>query len=174
MEDSRGGHHSYNSSSSQGHNSDRYPNQSSSSQQHYQQQQQHSTSSYSSRENRGHSQQQQQQQQQQQFSRDPDAGSTWRSPITPTTTNRFNRMAIHEVIDNHPQQNLYGHEEDSPPYRRRGSHDEMSLSDPPAPHSSVSHGGAGSHPQSRAKDDGLLIPLHTLLGNQLRLSHVHV
>ncbi|KAF9433160.1 hypothetical protein BGZ76_009810 [Entomortierella beljakovae] len=141
MEDSRSGHH-YGNSQGHGHGSDRYSSHSSSSQQHYQQQQQqHPPSSYP-RESRGHSQQQ--------YSQDPDAGASWRSPITPTTTRRFNKMAIHEVIDGHQQQqqqHSYGYEEDSPPYKRKGSPEEFSFSDPPAS-SSVSH-GSGLHHQSR-------------------------
>ncbi|KAI1317533.1 hypothetical protein EDD11_008227 [Mortierella claussenii] len=146
MDDSRGGqHHSYNgtSSNSQSHGGDRYPSHSSSSQQqqqHYQhQQQQHPPASYP-RESRSHSQQQ--------FPRDPDVGAAWRSPITPTTTHRFNKMAIHEVLDSHQhqqQQHPYGYEEDSPPYKRKGSPEEFSFSDPPASSSSVSHSGPGSH-----------------------------
>ncbi|KAF9099725.1 hypothetical protein BGX27_000536 [Mortierella sp. AM989] len=142
MEDSRGGHHPYSSSQGHGHSSDRYPNHSSSSssQQHYQQQQQHPSSSYPREGGRSHPRQHPQ---------DPDAGAAWRSPITPTTTHRFNKMAIHEVIDSHhqQQQHPYGYEEDSPPYKRKGSPEEFSFSDPPAS-SSGSHGGSGSH-QSR-------------------------
>ncbi|KAF9993599.1 hypothetical protein BGZ79_001714 [Entomortierella chlamydospora] len=145
MEDSRGGHHSYGSSHAHSHGSDRYQSHSSSSQQqHYQQQQsQHPPTSYP-REGRSSSSQHQQYQ-------DPDAGASWRSPITPTTTRRFNKMAIHEVIDSHQQQqhqHPYGYEEDSPPYKRKGSPEEFSFSDPPAS-SSVSHGGSGLHQSSR-------------------------
>ncbi|KAF9936077.1 hypothetical protein BGZ67_002687 [Mortierella alpina] len=47
-------------------------------------------------------------------------GSGWaRSPITPTTTRKFNRMAIHEVLEG----------QSSPPYKRKGSPEESSLSD---------------------------------------------
>ncbi|KAF9564709.1 hypothetical protein EC968_004430 [Mortierella alpina] len=47
-------------------------------------------------------------------------GSGWaRSPITPTTTRKFNRMAIHEVLEG----------QNSPPYKRKGSPEESSLSD---------------------------------------------
>ncbi|KAF9154028.1 hypothetical protein BGX21_005976, partial [Mortierella sp. AD011] len=145
MEDSRGGHHSYGSSHAHPHGSDRYQSHSSSSQQqHYQQQQSQHPSSYP-REGRGSSSQHQQ------YPQDPDAGASWRSPITPTTTRRFNKMAIHEVIDSHQQQqhqHPYGYEEDSPPYKRKGSPEEFSFSDPPVS-SSVSHGGPGLHQSSR-------------------------
>ncbi|KAF9376822.1 hypothetical protein CPB97_010581 [Podila verticillata] len=51
------------------------------------------------------------------------------SPITPTTTRKFNRMAIHEVLDGHEGGNG-GH---SPPlYKRKGSPEESSFSDPPS------------------------------------------
>ncbi|KAF9905228.1 hypothetical protein BX616_001065 [Lobosporangium transversale] len=56
-----------------------------------------------------------------------------RSPITPTTARKFNRMAIHEVLEG-PGRNQ-GHPEDghsSPPYKRKGSPDDASFSDPPS------------------------------------------
>ncbi|KAF9205644.1 hypothetical protein BGZ49_003739 [Haplosporangium sp. Z 27] len=63
-----------------------------------------------------------------------ESGPAWgRSPITPTTTNKFNRMAIHEVLEapgrNHSHHNEEGRH--SPPYKRKGS-PEDSFSDPPS------------------------------------------
>ncbi|KAF8927200.1 hypothetical protein BGZ58_010572 [Dissophora ornata] len=150
MEDSRGGQHPYSNSSSssstgQGHGPDRYPSHSSSSQQHHYPQQQHPPSSFP-KETRGHSLQQ--------YPQDPDAGAAWRSPITPTTTRKFNRMAIHEVLDSNQQQQQqhpYGYEEDSPPYKRKGSPEEFSFSDPPASSSSLNSRGPGLHQQSRSQ-----------------------
>ncbi|KAF9416527.1 hypothetical protein BGZ76_004656, partial [Entomortierella beljakovae] len=55
-----------------------------------------------------------------------------RSPITPTTTRKFNRMAIQEVLDVN-NRGASHHNEDSqnsPPYKRKGS-PEDSFSDPP-------------------------------------------
>ncbi|KAF9185810.1 hypothetical protein BGZ50_002850 [Haplosporangium sp. Z 11] len=146
MEDSRGSHHPFNSQPPGPHSgSDRYSGHPSSKsspsqqQQHYQQQQ-HSHASYS-KEGRS------QQQHQSYSSQDPDAGAAWRSPITPTTTRKFNRMAIHEVLDGNQSQHPhpYGHEEDSPPYKRRGgSPEEFSFSDPPG-----SSSGPSSHQQQQ-------------------------
>ncbi|KAF9355128.1 hypothetical protein BGX34_010641 [Mortierella sp. NVP85] len=123
MEDSRGGHHSY--STGQGHGSDRYPSHPSSSQ-HYPQQS-----------HRGPSQ----------YPQDPETGAAWRSPITPTTTRKFNRMAIHDVLDTHQQQqqqHSYGYEDESPPYKRKGSPEEYSFSDTPV---SSSSGPGVNHPR---------------------------
>ncbi|KAF9995666.1 hypothetical protein BGZ79_010614 [Entomortierella chlamydospora] len=63
-----------------------------------------------------------------------ESSSNWgRSPITPTTTGKFNRMAIHEVLDgpgrSHSHHNEEGHS--SPIYKRKGSPDD-SFSDPPS------------------------------------------
>ncbi|KAG0043874.1 hypothetical protein BGZ83_010942 [Gryganskiella cystojenkinii] len=156
MDDPRGptqGHHPSQGHHSQG--SDRYPGppSSSSAQQqhsHYQQQQQHQQqhpqhSSYGRGDSRSHPSQHQQSYQRQQ--QDQDANAAWRSPITPTTTNKFNRMAIHEVLDGHQH---YGHEgpggrEDSPPYKRKGSPDEYAYSDPPPGSSSAPYGPGGHH-----------------------------
>ncbi|GJJ78201.1 hypothetical protein EMPS_10560 [Entomortierella parvispora] len=60
--------------------------------------------------------------------------SGWgRSPITPTTTRKFNRMAIHEVLEN--QEDLA-----SPSFKRKGSPDEslMEASSSRSPSSSAS------------------------------------
>ncbi|KAF9138100.1 hypothetical protein BGX30_009587 [Mortierella sp. GBA39] len=68
--------------------------------------------------------------------------SGWsRSPITPTTTRKFNRMAIHEVLDG----------QNSPSFKRKGSPEEGSFSDPPTASSSrlnsrVSSSRAYGHP----------------------------
>ncbi|KAF9143460.1 hypothetical protein BG015_000425 [Linnemannia schmuckeri] len=165
MDDSRASHH--NSYPSQGHagshSSDRYqghpPSSSSSSHhqqhQHYQQQQHHHSHVSYPKDSRGHPQQSQSSS----YSQDPDSGAAWRSPITPTTTRKFNRMAIHEVLESHQQQQQHPHpygEEDSPPYRRRGSPDDYPYSDPPASSnnnnnsSSMSGAGSGFHPSSRS------------------------
>ncbi|KAF9097444.1 hypothetical protein BGX23_008866 [Mortierella sp. AD031] len=127
MDDSRASHHPYNSQSHPGpHASDRSDRSDS----------------------RGHPQQSQPSS----YSQDPDAGAAWRSPITPTTTRKFNRMAIHEVLETHQQQQQHPHpygEEDSPPYRRRGSPDEYPYADPPSSSSSNMMGtGSGFHPSS--------------------------
>lgn len=54
-----------------------------------------------------------------------EAESGWgRSPITPTTTRKFNRMAIHEVLENHPHEDL-----GSPSFKRKGSPDESLMMD---------------------------------------------
>ncbi|KFH66989.1 hypothetical protein MVEG_07513 [Podila verticillata NRRL 6337] len=69
-----------------------------------------------------------------------ESSSNWKSPITPTTTRKFNRMAIHGVLEgtpNHPPHPLDDGSR-SPPYKRKGSPDE-SFSDPP---SSRSHPGS--------------------------------
>ncbi|KAG0374998.1 hypothetical protein BGX24_009668 [Mortierella sp. AD032] len=59
---------------------------------------------------------------QQQLEAESSAASGWsRSPITPTTTRKFNRMAIHEVLDG----------QNSPSFKRKGSPEEGSFSDPP-------------------------------------------
>ncbi|KAF9087166.1 hypothetical protein BGX27_002985, partial [Mortierella sp. AM989] len=62
-----------------------------------------------------------------------ESGSNWgRSPITPTTARKFNRMAIHEVLDgNSRNQNQNEEGQNSPPYKRKGSTEE-SFSDPPS------------------------------------------
>ncbi|KAG0371195.1 hypothetical protein BGX24_001793 [Mortierella sp. AD032] len=172
MEDSRASHH--NPYPGQGHpgphSSDRYqghPSSSSSSahpqhphQQHqsYQQQQpsqqHHPHVSYPKESSRGHHSQQSQPSSYSQQQQDPDAGAAWRSPITPTTTRKFNRMAIHEVLETHQQQQQHPHpygEEDSPPYRRRGSPDDYPYSDPPASsNNSAAGAGSGLHPSSRS------------------------
>ncbi|KAF9133254.1 hypothetical protein BGW39_010172 [Mortierella sp. 14UC] len=165
MEDSRASHH--NAYPGQGHpgphSSDRYqghPSSSSSSahhqhphqqqHQHYQQQQ-HPHVSYP-KESRGPSSYSQQQQ-------DPDAGAAWRSPITPTTTRKFNRMAIQEVLETHQQQHPHPYgEEDSPPYRRRGSPDDYLYSDPPASTNNAVGAGSGFHPSSRSFGRGDMRP----------------
>ncbi|KAI9239182.1 MAG: hypothetical protein BYD32DRAFT_240365 [Podila humilis] len=62
-----------------------------------------------------------------------ESSSNWKSPITPTTTRKFNRMAIHGVLEgtpNHPPHPLDDGSR-SPPYKRKGSPDE-SFSDPPS------------------------------------------
>ncbi|KAF9965305.1 hypothetical protein BGZ70_005086 [Mortierella alpina] len=151
MEDSRASHHPYNSSNngSQSHGSERYSGPSSSSQQ-QRQQQQLPHPSYS-KETRAHPQSREQS-----YSQDLEAGAAWRSPITPTTTRKFNRMAIHEVLDSHQHsQHPYGNEDDSPPYRRRGSPEEYSFSDPPVSSSGgMSNSGPGSQHQSRQNTRG--------------------
>ncbi|KAG0069212.1 hypothetical protein BGZ90_000289 [Linnemannia elongata] len=69
-------------------------------------------------------------------------------------------MAIHEVLESHQQQQQHPHpygEEDSPPYRRRGSPDDYPYSDPPASSNNNNNGsnnsmagaGSGFHPSSR-------------------------
>ncbi|KAG0276566.1 hypothetical protein BGZ95_007356, partial [Linnemannia exigua] len=59
---------------------------------------------------------------QQQLEAESSGASGWsRSPITPTTTRKFNRMAIHEVLDG----------QNSPSFKRKGSPEEGSFSDPP-------------------------------------------
>ncbi|KAF9908487.1 hypothetical protein EC991_009751 [Linnemannia zychae] len=58
-------------------------------------------------------------------------------------------MAIQEVLETHQQQHPHPYgEEDSPPYRRRGSPDDYPYSDPPA--SSNTGTGSGFHPSSRS------------------------
>ncbi|KAG0276959.1 hypothetical protein BGZ95_006766, partial [Linnemannia exigua] len=63
-------------------------------------------------------------------------------------------MAIHEVLETHQQQQQHPHpygEEDSPPYRRRGSPDDYPYSDPPASSNNSAVGaGSGFHPSSRS------------------------
>ncbi|KAG0343661.1 hypothetical protein BG005_002265 [Podila minutissima] len=68
-----------------------------------------------------------------------ESSSNWKSPITPTTTRKFNRMAIHGVLEgpNHPPPHPLDDGSRSPPYKRKGSPDE--FSDPP---SSRSHPGS--------------------------------
>lgn len=58
--------------------------------------------------------------------------SNWKSPITPTTTRKFNRMAIHGVLEgpSHPTPHPLDDGSRSPPYKRKGSPDE--FSDPPS------------------------------------------
>ncbi|KAI8597038.1 hypothetical protein EDD21DRAFT_229548, partial [Dissophora ornata] len=62
-----------------------------------------------------------------------ESSSGWsRSPITPTTTRKFTRMAIHDVLDGHGRgQGRDDEGENSPPYKRKGS-PEDSFSDPPS------------------------------------------
>ncbi|KAF9931360.1 hypothetical protein FBU30_010395 [Linnemannia zychae] len=59
---------------------------------------------------------------QQQLEAESGSGGWSRSPITPTTTRKFNKMAIHEVLDG----------QGSPSFKRKGSPDESSFSDPPS------------------------------------------
>ncbi|KAF9577513.1 hypothetical protein BGW38_007227 [Lunasporangiospora selenospora] len=65
---------------------------------------------------------------------EPESGAWSRTPITPTTTRKFNKMAIHEVLDGNTGGSNYGHSRDhgdvpsSPAFKRKGSPDE-SLSD---------------------------------------------
>ncbi|KAF9150042.1 hypothetical protein BG015_008134 [Linnemannia schmuckeri] len=63
---------------------------------------------------------------QQQLEAESGAAGWSRSPITPTTTRKFNRMAIHEVLDG----------QNSPSFKRKGSPEEGSFSDPPTASSS--------------------------------------
>ncbi|KAF9315311.1 hypothetical protein BGZ91_005819, partial [Linnemannia elongata] len=63
---------------------------------------------------------------QQQLEAESGASGWSRSPITPTTTRKFNRMAIHEVLDG----------QNSPSFKRKGSPEEGSFSDPPTASSS--------------------------------------
>ncbi|KAF9089817.1 hypothetical protein BGX29_011850 [Mortierella sp. GBA35] len=97
----------------------------------------------SSRQNRNHSHSHSQSRPhmiQQQLEAESGSGSGWsRSPITPTTTRKFNRMAIHEVLDG----------QNSPSFKRKGSPEEGSFSDPPT---SSRHGSRVS--SSRAYDHG--------------------
>ncbi|KAF9351907.1 hypothetical protein BGX26_010160 [Mortierella sp. AD094] len=63
-----------------------------------------------------------------------ESGANWgRSPITPTTTGKFNRMAIHEVLEGPSRSHTHHNEEgqNSPVYKRKGS-PEDSFSDPPS------------------------------------------
>ncbi|KAK3814536.1 MAG: hypothetical protein JOS17DRAFT_760703 [Linnemannia elongata] len=78
---------------------------------------------------------------QQQLEAESGASGWSRSPITPTTTRKFNRMAIHEVLDG----------QNSPSFKRKGSPEEGSFSDPPTSSSSrlnsrVSSSRAYGHP----------------------------
>ncbi|KAF9901898.1 hypothetical protein EC991_005575 [Linnemannia zychae] len=60
---------------------------------------------------------------QQQLEAESNGSAGWsRSPITPTTTRKFTRMAIHDVLDG----------QNSPSFKRKGSPEEGSFSDPPS------------------------------------------
>ncbi|KAG0370692.1 hypothetical protein BGZ54_004816 [Gamsiella multidivaricata] len=78
------------------------------------------------------------------------SGSAWaRSPITPTTTRKFNRMAIHEVLEDH----------NSPSYKRKGS-PEDSFSDTPSSSRTRSSAAASSARAGYANPDHSPNPPH--------------